>query len=147
MFQAHLRFSIPHLWNQPLLFSMVLYNGEWCLETEIWALYAPIVTEVTLLLVLFIRQSEEWHTCAPTCDACICIFLYLLHCGFTRWKQGEKYNRMFYLISATLMLAQNWVVGFFFKYIKNLECNSCKFPFHPSTSWVWLLYLPQAFIQ
>ena len=60
----------------------------------------------------------------------ICISVSMYHTGLialvdstgcSTVKRGEKYKRMFYLITATFLLAENYK---FFKY-KNLECNRC----------------------
>lgn len=57
MLQAYLVFSLPQLWNQPLLQGpLVSFFGEWYLNTRIWMLGVFTAIEILLLLVPGRRQ-------------------------------------------------------------------------------------------
>ena len=62
MLQAYLVFFLPWLLNQSSLQGIVvLFIGEWYLETKIWVLSVLVATRVSLLVNLLCRQLGYMH--------------------------------------------------------------------------------------
>ena len=65
VFKAHLVFSLPQLWNQPLFQgALAPFIEEWCLETKILVASVLIATGESLLLgPLSVRSLEIYYVC------------------------------------------------------------------------------------
>ena len=73
--QAHLVFSLPQPWNQPLLQGSFMllevpFIRGWCFETKAWVLYVLVVSKVS-----WSSQQTVWKTvCIYFFSVSVCIY-------------------------------------------------------------------------